>query len=181
MHTTTLNLQKLCKVWGYMKYHHPAFLLGMKSWDDEFFALYAKVDGASGADETNEILCGWVRDFGDIDEYVIKRHYWAKSPPEDMDVQADKTWLTDEAYLSAPLSAELLRVDAVDAIVTPRAPNTFWSGYSNFANESYHIEPELILNDKYRPARIMDYGDAAFRFLGLFRVWNAIEYHSNST
>ena len=33
------NLEKLCKVWGYTKYHHPAFLFGEKDWDEELLNL----------------------------------------------------------------------------------------------------------------------------------------------
>jgi hypothetical protein len=33
------KLEKLCLVWGYVKYHHSAFLLGQKDWDEELLNL----------------------------------------------------------------------------------------------------------------------------------------------
>lgn len=33
------NLEKLCKVWGYVKYTHPVFLTGEKDWDAELITL----------------------------------------------------------------------------------------------------------------------------------------------
>jgi len=40
------NLEKLCLVWGYTKYHHPAFLLGEKDWDEELLNLIPTVSEA---------------------------------------------------------------------------------------------------------------------------------------
>ena len=37
------NLEKLCKVWGYVKYTHPVFLTGEKDWDTELIALIPQV------------------------------------------------------------------------------------------------------------------------------------------
>ena len=36
------NLEKLCKVWGYVKYTHPVFLTGEKDWDAELITLIPK-------------------------------------------------------------------------------------------------------------------------------------------
>ena len=40
------NLAKLCKVWGYVKYTHPVFLLGEKDWDEELLKLIPAVSKA---------------------------------------------------------------------------------------------------------------------------------------
>ena len=49
------NLEKLCKVWGYTKYNHPAFLLGQKDWDEELLNLIPVVSEAK-ENEVNGIL-----------------------------------------------------------------------------------------------------------------------------
>ena len=52
------NLEKLCKVWGYTKYNHPAFLLGQKDWDKELKKLIPVVSEAE-EEEVNNILHEW--------------------------------------------------------------------------------------------------------------------------
>ncbi len=60
------NLEKLCKVWGYTKYTHPAFLLGKKDWDEELLKLIPVVSEAK-AKKVNDILHGWFVSLGEID------------------------------------------------------------------------------------------------------------------
>lgn len=60
------NLEKLCKVWGYTKYHHPAFLFGEKDWDEELLNLIPVVSEAE-EDKVNDILHEWFASLGEID------------------------------------------------------------------------------------------------------------------
>ncbi len=60
------NLEKLCKVWGYTKYTHPAFLLGKKDWDEELLKLIPVVSEAK-AKKVNDILHEWFVSLGEID------------------------------------------------------------------------------------------------------------------
>ena len=60
------NLAKLCKVWGYVKYTHPVFLLGEKDWDEELLKLIPAVAEAD-SDEVNRILNEWFLSLGEID------------------------------------------------------------------------------------------------------------------
>ena len=60
------NLEKLCKVWGYTKYNHPAFLFGEKDWDKELKKLIPVVSEAK-EEEVNNILHEWFVSLGEID------------------------------------------------------------------------------------------------------------------
>ena len=60
------NLEKLCKVWGYTKYTHPAFLLGERDWDEELLKLIPVVSEAK-AKKVNDILHEWFVSLGEID------------------------------------------------------------------------------------------------------------------
>ena len=60
------NLEKLCLVWGYTKYTHPAFLFGEKDWDEELLNLIPVVSEAK-AEEVNDILHEWFVSLGEID------------------------------------------------------------------------------------------------------------------
>ena len=94
------NLEKLCKVWGYTKYNHPAFLFGEKDWDEELLNLIPVVSDAK-ADEVNDILHEWFVSLGEID-YGTNRK--GKIPEDAIKfVQADTSWISEE-YLGAELA-----------------------------------------------------------------------------
>ena len=156
------NLEKLCKVWGYTKYNHPAFLFGEKDWDEELLNLIPVVSEAK-SDEVNDILHEWFVGLGEID-YGTSRP-GSKPIESEAVVQADTNWILDEAYLGEALSADMQKMGPVPKIDRSKAPVKFSTGQGvpNFKMEntdagcSYQTEEE--------------------RLLGLFRVWNAIEYY----
>lgn len=83
------NLAKLCKVWGYVKYTHPVFLLGEKDWDEELLKLIPAVSEAD-SDEVNGILHEWVDSLGEVDYGTLNRvPLWAAAKEEEISVQAD--------------------------------------------------------------------------------------------
>ena len=155
------NLEKLCKVWGYTKYRHPAFYTGEKDWDEELLNLIPVVSEAK-EDEVNDILHEWFVSLGEIDYGTSRKR---TLPPEDQLIeQADTDWISQE-YLGEELWEDLSQLTEVPSINRSKAPVSFQeSGKPEFTNE-------LLYKD-------MDYSDLSYRLLGLFRFWNAIEYYS---
>ena len=156
------NLEKLCKVWGYTKYNHPTFLFGEKDWDEELLNLIPVVSKAK-EDKVNGILHEWFVSLGEID-YGISR-LGSKPTESEAIVQADTSWILNKAYLGEELSTDMQKLGPVPKIDRRKAPVKFSTGQGvpNFKTEntdtacSYQTEEE--------------------RLLGLFRVWNAIEYY----
>ena len=68
------NLEKLCLVWGYSKYRHPAFYTGEKDWDEELLALIPQVQEAKTDKETNQILYDWFEFLGQADFGETRNH-----------------------------------------------------------------------------------------------------------
>ncbi len=156
------NLEKLCKVWGYTKYTHPVFLTGEKDWDEELLNLIPVVSEAK-AEEVNDILHEWFVSLGEID-YGISRP--ASKPIEsEAIVQADTGWILDEAYLGAELSADMQNLGPVPKINRSKAPVKFSTrqGVPNFKMEKTDASCTYQAKEE--------------RLLGLFRVWNAVEYY----
>jgi len=58
METEARNLARLCKVWGFSKYTHYAFLNGLRCWDEELLGLIPIVRYAD-EDAVNDILYEW--------------------------------------------------------------------------------------------------------------------------
>ena len=229
------NLHKLCKVWGFVKYTHLAFLTGEKDWDEELLGLIPLVQSAE-EDEVNDTLYDWFVSLGDdgydghgSSYYVIQtkefpdlsrrdnrqlsdfsnhldelaRNYWLSTismtreenhtiytyridnnhlqsflsltenqnwmhsltavTVEEMSTRcmANTIWTTDESYLGARLSAALTRFQEIPIMDLSKAPVTF--------ND---IRACVFSNEK--GSSIIGVEN---RLLGLFRLWNAIEYY----
>jgi len=159
------NLEKLCKVWGYTKYNHPAFLLGEKDWDEELLNLIPVVFEAR-ENEVNDILHEWFISLGEIDYGMSTPNSTLKE--DKLYIQADISWTKDDTYLGKELSEDMQKLGPIPAIYRVNAPvnytaNSMGTRVPDFSNE-------LLYED-------MDYRDQGYRLLGLFRLWNAMEYN----
>ena len=118
------NLTKLCKVWGYVKYTHPVFLLGEKDWDEELLKLIPAVSEAD-SDEVNGILHEWVDSLGEVDYGTLNRvPLWAAAKEEEISVQADTGWISAD-YLGEELTQQLSQLGPVPNIDRSKAPVQF--------------------------------------------------------
>ena len=80
-----------------------------------------------------------------------------------MRLLVDIGWLTDESFLGSSLAAVLSRFNEIPVVDMARAPVTFSFGLTTFSNQNSHAH--------------MNFGDAGYRLLGLFRLWNAMKYY----
>ena len=159
------NLEKLCKVWGYTKYNHPVFLLGEKDWDEELLNLIPVVFEAR-ENEVNDILHEWFISLGEINYGMSTPNSTLKE--DKLYIQADISWIKDDTYLGKELSEDMQKLGPIPAIYRVNAPvnytaNSMGTRVPDFSNE-------LLYED-------MDYRDQDYRLLGLFRLWNAMEYN----
>ena len=160
------NLQKLCKVWGFVKYTHKSFILGLKDWDEELLSLIPVIRFAA-EDEVNNILYKWVVGLGefgynDFDKSVFN----IQADEEVIRYSADMSWIC-ELYLGESLASilsTLLKLSEIEIVNRTKEPISF-----------DHYGNSVFDNEKSYPD--MDYSDDAFRLLALFRLWNAIEYY----
>src|SRR5439155_8025740 len=60
------NLATLAKVWGFVKYHHPALTGGLRHWDYDLFRVLPKVLAASDTAAANGALLAWINDLGAV-------------------------------------------------------------------------------------------------------------------
>ena len=166
------NLEKLCLVWGYVKYTHPVFLSGVKDWDAELISLIPQVRQAENSEATNKILNEWLLSLGEIEyETDTPAAQWSSAKEEDKVVIADTSWIFDKKYLGEELSANMEPLTKpLPDINRFRAPIDFSRGYYTGL-----FEPAMFYNEKLYED--MDYSDENYRLLGLFRVWNALEYY----
>ena len=161
------NLETLCRVWGYAKYHHPVFCdtLCRVDVDSALFALLPKVVHAD-RETRNRHLLDWVRSLG---AYTPNRVECEQTlAPYDLVETADLGWTADTVLLGGELS-KLLQ----DLRYAERDENYYLRlgqpdqgpdyQYLSLRGESFYPTPQM---------------DSGLNLLLLFRLWNVIEYYA---
>ena len=161
------NLETLCRVWGYAKYHHPVFCdtLCRVDVDSALFALLPKVVHAD-RDTRNRHLLDWVRSLGAYTPNRVECEQTLAS--YDLVETADLGWTADTVLLGGELS-KLLQ----DLRYAERDENYYLRlgqpdqgpdyQYLSLRGESFYPTPQM---------------DSGLNLLTLFRLWNVIEYYA---
>ncbi len=151
------SLELLGKIWGFLKYHHPAICKGNYNWDYELFRVLPQVLKTNNIFERNNVLLTWVEKFGKV-ETCETCNKTSIAPP----LKSTKFWITD-TKIDTKLKEELINIYENrcqgDHFYIRTIPNV---GNPEFLNE----------NPYYK----MPYPDPGFRLLALYRYWNIIQY-----
>lgn len=161
------NLETLCRVWGYAKYHHPVFCdtLCRVDVDSALFALLPQVVHADRVTRNRHLL-DWVRSLGD---YTPNRVDYEQSlAPLELVSTVDLAWTRDTTLLGCDLS-HLLQ----DLRYAERGENYYLRMGTMENGPGYHYLS--LRNEKSYPTPQMDSG---LNLLTLFRLWNVIEYYA---
>lgn len=163
----TDRLYKLCKVWGYEKYNNNAFLNGDKNCDAEFLTLVNKVRKAKDDDEVNEILYNWVVSINTKQNNEAQENNTNIVNLDSPVLLTDNNWIKDTEFLGEKLSNAISSKSTVRHYNTDKSPVIFTdSNIPDFKNDIHYSSQNML------------YGNNNWRLLGLFRVWNIIEYYS---
>ena len=154
------NLEMLGKVWGFVKYHHPAVAAGKYNWDYELFRVMPKVLAANNRDAADAAVAEWIRGLGDVSDC---RTNCTELSGKELHFGPQLSWFNDDAALGADL-AQLLRT-----IYRNRARGSkfYISHVKGVGNPAFDHEPA------YPNVRFPDPG---YQLLALYRYWNIIEY-----
>ena len=161
------NLETLCRVWGYAKYHHPVFCdtLRRVDVDSALFVLLPRVVHAD-RETRNRHLLDWVRSLGD---YTPNRVECEQSlAPLELVSTVDLAWTRDTTLLGRDLS-HLLQ----DLRYAERGENYYLRMGTMENGPGYHYLS--LRNEKSYPTQQMD---SRLNLLTLFRLWNVIEYYA---
>lgn len=161
------NLETLCRVWGYAKYHHPVFCdtLCRVDVDSALFALLPQVVHADRVTRNRHLL-DWVRSLGD---YTPNRVDYEQSlAPLELVSTVDLAWTRDTILLGCDLS-HLLQ----DLRYAERGENYYLRMGTMENGPGYHYLS--LRNERSYPTQQMDSG---LNLLTLFRLWNVIEYYA---
>ena len=154
------NLAQLGRVWGFLKYHHPAVASGTYHWDYELVRILPFVLNATDHETAIEILERWTRELGTVE--MCGR---CAKLPDDMHLTPELEWIRDESVLGGSFAGLLQEV----YLNRPRRAKGTFVATENMGvgNASFPNEPDYAA---------LEFPDAGFQLLALFRYWNIIEY-----
>ncbi|NLR81503.1 S41 family peptidase [Chitinophaga eiseniae] len=152
------HLEVLGKVWGFLKYYHPAIGNGDYNWDYELFRILPAVLQAGTEAARNGVLLSWVNKLGPA---ALRKE--KKVDDSKLKMLPDLDWIRDEKTLGRDLSVVLENVADMRR-----------------EDEQYYVQlyptgnPQFLHENSYSN---MLYPDAGFRLLALFRYWNMVQYY----
>ncbi len=160
------NLVKLGKVWGFLKYHHPAIASGQLHWDYALFRVLPQIVAAPGAATATAVLRKWIAGLGSVPDCT----HCASLNEADLYMRPELKWISDGNLLGPDLSKDLQKIFRNRAA----AGNSFFVSLAQgVGNPVFDHEPG------YPKIKLPDSG---YQILALYRVWNIIAvvagYHS---
>lgn len=160
------NLGVLCRVWGYVKYHHPAFAREKYNIDYELFELLPRIAHADTS-ARNRVLCGWIDGLGPYD--TAPGLYDSLPPNRLNDYGTDLGWTRDTLRLGQALSDRLLRLRHADRRAGNRYVTKAYYPQYNITTLNAGFDGEESYAGLTDP-------DCGYRLLAAFRFWNMVEY-----
>jgi C-terminal processing protease CtpA/Prc len=158
--TQISNLATLAKVWGFLKYHHPAVTSGQHQWDYDLFRVMPQVLAAQDQAGALAAISAWIANLGPVASCTT----CATLDTSDLALNTNVSWISDTSLLGADLSQTLQNIYANRSAISSQFFVSLVSGVNN---------PSFDHELSYAPLRIPD---AGFQLLALFRFWNMVQY-----
>ncbi len=151
------NLAVLAKVWGFLKYYHPAVARGEYNWDYELLRILPKIVSVRHSSERNQVLAEWVKGLG-----TVKKGGNKLPKSKNVKLSPDLDWI-NPGNLGTELDAMLNRIRN-----SKRSEHHYYIGINQPVGN-----PEFKHEALYKENSLPDDG---FSLLCLFRYWNAMRY-----
>ncbi len=155
------NLYLSGKVWGYLKYHHPAVTSGCLDWDAELLNRLPELLLLQDRDKLLVMLDAWVAELDGIDQNAS-----CTAAASSAALSRDLSWISNSALLGHSLSTRLSTAET-----SSKAPSKqhYVGQVSGVGNPIFQNEPNYESVDKL---------DWRYRLLALYRFWSIVEYWS---
>jgi len=154
------NLVVLGKVWGFLKYYHPAVTAGQYQWDYELFRVLPTVLQAPDHKSANTVLLNWIDHLGP----VAACNPCMKLDQTDLYYPPDIGWIADQRLLGTELSKRLVFIRDNRSGAQFYVSKTREVGNPSFDHELQYAE--------------INFQDFGFQLLAVYRFWNIFEYWS---
>lgn len=153
---TINNLALLGKIWGFLKYHHPAIASGAFNWDYQLFRILPRFLGAKNNLQRDQILLEWIDSLGKVEPCSS-----CQPTTETAFIKPDLRWLTHN--------------DVANSLQT----TLLYIYHNRSQNKQYYVEPARVGTPNFTNENAysnMVLPDDGFSLLALYRYWNMIHY-----
>ena len=168
---TLINLELLGRIWGFMKYYHPAIADGDYNWDAELFRVMPDVLKAQDTNEINEIFIRWIDSYDSSGDHrsppstARRRWYDDIQSPESSNIKHFPNY----DWIDNPIISETLSQKLESIIDSPRQSDHFYINLRPSV-ENPNFKKEIA----YTQMNFEE--DSGLHLLALYRYWNMIEY-----
>lgn len=152
------NLAVVGKVWGFLKYHHPAVTDGQLQWDYALLRILPAMLAAPNRASADAVMHRWIDTLGPLPAC----NPCATLDTHDVQLMPNLEWLSDTHTLGTALR------DDLNDIYRHRSGRQF---YVSLAPQIGN--PVFDHEERYKS---LAFPDAGFQLLSLFRLWNIVEY-----
>jgi hypothetical protein len=156
----TEKIAATAKVWGFLKYYHPAVADGKYNWDEQLFEILPKVENSASREQLSQVYIDWISNLKQVKkckECEIEQGH------EYFDKNFDLTWIEDEQLFTKELSGKLKYIEANRHM-----------GKKHYVSASKQVGNIEVRNEINYEG--FEWQDKNLRLLSLFRYWNIVEY-----
>lgn len=151
------SLVLLGKIWGFLKYYHPAVASGKYDWDQELFRILPDYLELNNKEERNSFLLHWIKGLGKVSGKRI-----SEKNSSDPFIRSDFKWLL-KGDISSDLKKLLLEIYY-----------HHWQGQQYYVKLFQGVNNPTFSNEKAYEK--IPFPPVEYRLLALFRYWNIINY-----
>ncbi len=157
--TEPQKLVATAKVWGFLKYYHPAITEGQQDWDAELFRLLSEIKTVHSSKALSKVFNNCLDRLGPIQKCLT-----CELPPADERFlkNYDLSWLEDHKLFGKKLSKRLKQLPLNRLSDKQHYVKSLGAGNLSLQNEKSYEG--------------FDWQDQHIRLLALFRYWNFVEY-----
>jgi carboxyl-terminal processing protease len=152
------KIATFCKIWGFLKYHHPTIAKGKYDWDKEFIENLRIIEQIDTKEEINNFYYKWISDLG-----KLKKNTNRTPPSNAILSNYDFRWLKDTTVFTNQVTELLLQVQ------NNTRPKNHYVKRKFFGLAAASYVNEKIYQDSILPSTPM-------RLLILSRYWNIVNY-----
>lgn len=156
----TDDLELLGRIWGFMKYYHPAIAKGNYNWDFELFRILPDYLNANDHQQRDEILIKWIDKYGKIPNCKTCR-----PTPQSAFLKPDLSWI-ENSNIHWKLKKLLQKI-----YLNRNQNSHYYIRMADFVGNPIFTNEKTYMGSDRCP-------DAGFRLLALYRYWNMIHYFS---
>jgi C-terminal processing protease CtpA/Prc len=155
------NLVILSKVWGFLKYYHPAVAGTKLNWDSVLVNMLPSYMQISDQQKRNAFLGNWIKNLGTVKECTSCND----SILTGAKIKPDLQWITNSNALGKELSALLTHIRA-----------NRHQGEQHYVKLEGEKPNEALSFINEEPYDTLIFPEYRYRLLSVFRFWNMVEY-----